>query len=199
LPPVVKVIGWAVTAVPASTVRQSFVQGQTIAQRPCGARGRLLKPHAHAHPPMAPKMKELSERYKAAQADGMILYSAWTSCRPGSPSSMTMPMNTVAILQSGADITLSYEEPRMTRRVWMNAQHPANLTPSYMGHAIGWRDGDTLVIDTIGYNGHFQIDSSGLMTSPQLHTVERWTNRETVNASMSKRRSPIRYITRNRS
>ena len=30
--------------------------------------------------------------------------------------------------------------------------HPADVEPSFFGHSIGWWDGDTLVIDTIGYN-----------------------------------------------
>ena len=40
--------------------------------------------------------------------------------------------------------------------------HPANLAPSYYGHSIGWWEGDTLVVDTIGFNEGFWIDRRGL-------------------------------------
>ena len=122
-----------------------------------------------------PEQQARMDHYKAVQKDGQILYSAWTSCRPGSPSTMVTPMMSLIILQKEADITLSFEEPRLTRRVRMNAEHPAHPKPSYAGDSIGRWDGNTLVIDTIGYNGDFQLDSAGLGTSPQLHTTERWT------------------------
>ncbi|GEM_PF-921776 len=125
--------------------------------------------------PLLPETKTLMDKFQAAHNAGQIIYTAWTSCRPGLPSAIVMPMNSVVILQGDVDITLSYEEPRLTQRVRMNAQHPANLQPSYMGDSVGHWEGNTLVIDTIGYNGEFQLDSQGLVTSPKLRTVERWT------------------------
>src|SRR5690348_7401069 len=42
------------------------------------------------------------------------------------------------------------------RVVYMDGrQHPTHVEPSYFGHSIGRWDGDTLVIDTVGYNGNF--------------------------------------------
>ncbi|OJU58833.1 MAG: hypothetical protein BGO08_03905 [Altererythrobacter sp. 66-12] len=125
--------------------------------------------------PMLPATKALYDKQLAAMNSGQILYTAWTSCRPGAPSAMVMPMNSLAVIEGDRDITLSFEEPRMTRRIRLNAQHPADLAPSYMGDSVGHWEGDTLVIDTIGFNGQFQLDSFGLLTSPQLHTVERLT------------------------
>ena len=40
--------------------------------------------------------------------------------------------------------------------------HPANLAPSYYGHSIGWWEGDTLVIDTVGFNEGFWFDRRGI-------------------------------------
>ena len=53
--------------------------------------------------------------------------------------------------------------------------HPANLTPSYYGHSIGWWEGDTLVIDTVGFNEGFWMDRGELPHTDQLHTLERFT------------------------
>ena len=36
-------------------------------------------------------------------------------------------------------------------------------------------EGDTLVIDTVGYNDKFWFDARGTPHTEQLHTVERWT------------------------
>ena len=52
---------------------------------------------------------------------------------------------------------------------------PATLIPSWWGHSIGRWEGDTLVIDTVGYNDKFWFDSRGTPHTEKLHTVERWT------------------------
>ena len=73
--------------------------------------------------PMLPATKALYDKQLAAMNSGQILYTAWTSCRPGAPSAMVMPMNSLAVIEGDRDITLSFEEPRMTRRIRLNAQH----------------------------------------------------------------------------
>jgi len=57
--------------------------------------------------------------------------------------------------------------------------HPANITPSYAGHSIGKWDGDTLVVDTIGFEAG--VLSPPTRSSEQMHIVERFTlDREKV-------------------
>jgi len=53
--------------------------------------------------------------------------------------------------------------------------HPARVEPSYFGHSIGWWDGDTLVIDTVGYNEAVWMERWGMPHTSQLRTVERLT------------------------
>jgi hypothetical protein len=53
--------------------------------------------------------------------------------------------------------------------------HPADLDPSYGGHSVGHREGDTLVIDTIGFNERGWIDSRGIPNTTKLHLIERIT------------------------
>jgi hypothetical protein len=57
----------------------------------------------------------------------------------------------------------------------MNATHPNNLEPSYVGDSVGRWEGNTLVVDTLGFNGYAELDARGQPTSPRLHTVERMT------------------------
>jgi hypothetical protein len=62
------------------------------------------------------------------------------------------------------------------RQIFMDGrQHPTELDPTWYGHSIGRWDGDTLVIDTVGFNDKFWFDRSGTPHTEQLHTIERWT------------------------
>lgn len=66
--------------------------------------------------------------------------------------------------------------PHTMRVVFMDGRpHPADLTPSYLGHSTGKWDKGTLVIDTIGFNERFWIDRWGLPHTQQLRLVERFT------------------------
>jgi len=66
--------------------------------------------------------------------------------------------------------------PHTYRTVYMDGRsHPTNLTPSFYGHSIGWWEGDTLVIDTVGFNEGFWMDRDGLPHTEKLHTIERLT------------------------
>jgi hypothetical protein len=47
------------------------------------------------------------------------------------------------------------------------------LYPTYSGDSIGKWEGDTLVVDTIGFNDKTWLDSGGLPHSEALHVVER--------------------------
>jgi hypothetical protein len=53
--------------------------------------------------------------------------------------------------------------------------HPKNLEPSYYGHSIGYWEGDTLVVDTIGFNESLWIEKQGLPHTDKLHLIEHFT------------------------
>jgi hypothetical protein len=64
--------------------------------------------------------------------------------------------------------------PHTYRTVYMDGrEHPADLAPTYYGHSIGEWDGDTLTIDTRGFNERFWMDREGSPHTEQLHVVER--------------------------
>ena len=66
--------------------------------------------------------------------------------------------------------------PHTYRTIYMDGRtHPKNLSPSYYGHSIGWWDGDTLVVDTTGFNEGFWMDRQGLPHTEKLRTLERFT------------------------
>jgi hypothetical protein len=63
----------------------------------------------------------------------------------------------------------------VVRTIHMGAEHPANLQPSLHGHSIGRWEGDTLVIDTIGYDANPSGLGMNTPSSTKKHTVERLT------------------------
>ncbi len=63
------------------------------------------------------------------------------------------------------------------RIIYLNAEHPADLEPSVNGHSIGRWEDDTLVVDTIGFDGTSEGDRYGTPTSERMHVVERMSLR----------------------
>src|SRR5499426_1766047 len=62
------------------------------------------------------------------------------------------------------------------RTIFMDGRnHPPNVSPSDRGHSIGHWEGDTLVIDTVGFSERVWIDNLGVPTTEQLHMMERFT------------------------
>jgi hypothetical protein len=61
------------------------------------------------------------------------------------------------------------------RIVHMGAQHPANVQPSVHGHSVGRWEGQTLVIDTIGFEPNLSGVALNIPSSAGKHTVERLT------------------------
>ena len=62
------------------------------------------------------------------------------------------------------------------RVIYMDGRlHPPDPIPTWWGHSIGRWEGDTLVVDTVGYNDKFWFDSRGTPHTEQLHTIERFT------------------------
>jgi len=61
------------------------------------------------------------------------------------------------------------------RQVFLDGRgHPKDADPSWFGHSIGRWDGDTLVIDTVGFNDQSWIDTIGHPHTEMLHITERF-------------------------
>jgi hypothetical protein len=66
--------------------------------------------------------------------------------------------------------------PHSFRVIYMDGRaHPRPLEATYIGHSTGRWDGDTLVVDTIGFNEGSWIEAEGLPHTEQLHLTERFT------------------------
>lgn len=66
--------------------------------------------------------------------------------------------------------------PHTFRTIYMDGRaHPNDLPPGSYGHSVGHWEGDTLVVETVGFNERFWIDRTGLPHTERLRTVERFT------------------------
>jgi carboxypeptidase family protein len=80
------------------------------------------------------------------------------------------------IIQGPKTIAIFYDIGHdLPRLVYMDGRpHPKDPNPSWMGHSIGKWEGDTLVVDTVGFNGRAWATFSGLPTTERLHVIERF-------------------------
>lgn len=61
------------------------------------------------------------------------------------------------------------------RQVFMDGRsHPPDPDPTWYGHSVGRREGDALIVDTVGFNDKSWFDFVGHPHTEQLHTVERY-------------------------
>lgn len=78
-------------------------------------------------------------------------------------------------VQNDDVVMMLIEQWQDYRTIYLNRSHPAKITPSYLGHSVGHWEGDTLVVDTIGFKGSATtwLDVMGSPHSSRLHVVER--------------------------
>jgi hypothetical protein len=59
-------------------------------------------------------------------------------------------------------------------------EHPKDLDPTWLGNSVGHWEGDTLVVDSIGFNDKTRLDTIGHPHSDQMHIVERLTRTDAM-------------------
>lgn len=78
------------------------------------------------------------------------------------------------IIQIPGRVIMLFEYDHFVREVYTDGrQHPKDLNPTWMGDSIGKWEGNTLVIDTVGFNDKTWLDNDGHPHSEELHIVER--------------------------
>jgi hypothetical protein len=102
-----------------------------------------------------------------------------TRCKPsGGPRQWLTPYGAefVELPEAKEAYIFDIGGPHTYRTIFMDGRkHPENLTPSYYGHSIGWWEGDTLVVDTVGFNESFWIDRGQIPHTTKLHLIEKYT------------------------
>jgi hypothetical protein len=98
-------------------------------------------------------------------------------CLPEGVPRITYTPNAFEILQLPNRIVFVYEGgTHIWRTVWMDGRaHPKDPNPNWMGDAIGHWEGDSLVVDSVGFNDRTWLDDAGHPHTERLHVVERYT------------------------
>ena len=116
-------------------------------------------------------VKERHDRYLADEP--------YTRCKPSPAARAFGTAYGVEILNlPGSDRFYLFMTggPHTYRVIHMDGRsHPAKPEPGFFGHSIGWWEGDTLVIDTVGIDESAWMERSALPHTDRLHTIERLT------------------------
>jgi hypothetical protein len=97
-------------------------------------------------------------------------------CLPsGIPRATLVGLFPIQIIQTPQQVVILYEYMNTFRVIPLNAKHPDDVVPTYMGDSVGRWEGDTLVVDAIGFNDKTWLTGTGTFHSESLHVTERYT------------------------
>jgi hypothetical protein len=152
---------WNMHATPA---QRKYINSTFTADPPDMTEWAKLKYEA-AKPSNGPRTHSLKE------TDDPIL----KSCLPAGVPRIYLQPIPLEIVQTSKEILLLYEYDHTVRRIFTDGRkHTEDITPTYMGESIGHWEGNTLVVDTIGFNDKTWLDRDGHPHSDELHVIERF-------------------------
>ena len=95
------------------------------------------------------------------------------SCMPyGFTRSVNGPFP-IKVMQSDQYVTLLFELNTWFHVIPVDGrEHPEDPHPTWFGHSVGRWEGDTLVVETIGFNGYTRLDTIGHPHSDELHLTQ---------------------------
>jgi hypothetical protein len=129
-------------------------------------------------PPLNAAGKAAYEKNQAGLKDGSIVDKARRVCVPdGMPRVLATPYPFEVFQVPAGQVTFLYEMNHQVRVIAIDKPLPKPealiVDPKYNGHSIGHWEGDTLVVESAGFNDVTFLDASGLPHSDEMTTVER--------------------------
>ncbi len=85
------------------------------------------------------------------------------------------------IVQTPGFIVVVHEAFNLWRQIFTDGREllpNEELTPTWMGYSVGKWEGDTLVVDTRGFNGKAWLDQLGKPSTEALHVIERYRRKD---------------------
>ncbi len=125
--------------------------------------------------PEGPVLKAGAEKFKPVRGPD---YAGGTSdCMPlAGPQAFSVPYQ-FQIVESPHSVAILYGYPGTFRSIPTDGgPHSPDPDPTWMGESIGHWEGDTLVVDTVGFNDKTEIN--GYLHTEALHIVERFRRTE---------------------
>jgi hypothetical protein len=120
-----------------------------------------------------PQLKPGAEKFKVVR--GPTDTGLYSDCMPtGIPNAYSAPYQW-QIVQGLDKVVIVYEYPHLFRIIPTHGRpHQEDLDPTWMGDSIGHWEGDTLVVDVVGFNEKTELPG-GYKHTEALHVVERFT------------------------
>jgi hypothetical protein len=99
---------------------------------------------------------------------------------PGGPRMMATPypMEIIQLPEQRRILMIFEGATHIWREIYMDGRpHPEGdaLNPTYLGHSVGRWEGDTLVVDIVGFNENSWLDYYGHPHTDKLHVVEKFS------------------------
>jgi hypothetical protein len=102
-----------------------------------------------------------------------------THCLPASVPGGELLPSPHKIVQTPQLVVMLNELDTSFRQIFIDGRtHPADPQPSWLGYSVGRWEGDSLVVDTMGFNDRGWLDAFGHPHSEALHIVERFHRRD---------------------
>jgi hypothetical protein len=117
------------------------------------------------------RLRHVNERVTSGEVVAIPKERCWPV---GMPGFLLLPATPVYFLQTAKDVRMVWMQDHQIRDVRLDAQHPANLKPSWYGDSVGRYEGDTLVVDTVGITTKAYVDNYQTPHTEALHVVERY-------------------------
>jgi hypothetical protein len=128
------------------------------------------------NPILQPWVVERMRKENDAVLAGKVGFTARSRCWPhGVPGFLLYPVHPIIFIQTPTEVLMSWGQDFQVRRVYLNVKHSERPKPSWYGESVGhYENGDTLVVDTIGFNDNTYVDNYRTPHTTQLHVIERF-------------------------
>jgi hypothetical protein len=127
---------------------------------------------------LPPMTSSAVARYVAAvraRTAGKPDFDTIQSCKPHGFPRILFAAYPIEVLQEPTQVTFIHEIHHMPRMVYLDMTLPklADMDPNWMGLSSGRWDGDTLVVESQGFNDLTTLDAAGLPHSTEMRVAER--------------------------
>jgi hypothetical protein len=98
----------------------------------------------------------------------------WERCLPAGLS-LEGAVTPYRLVQTSSLLAIIDEDGDPPRQIYLDRRsHPRDANPSYMGHSVGRWEGDTLVVDSVGFNDRIWLSPGNYPQTEQMHITERF-------------------------
>jgi hypothetical protein len=167
---VVLAVAAALAASLDATAAQPDLSGVWII---AGHVGALKTLDGHA-PPLNPAAAAVLAAHRAAAARGDYTFDGVTHCLPPGLPRLLLMHEPFEILQRPKVIYFVHQLNRLPRRVYLDEALPTDADPHYLGYSVGRWDGESLIVESSGFDDSTLLDNAGLPHSDALHLTERY-------------------------